>query len=152
MGDKFGKSAGNAVWLSNTKTSPFTFYQFWKRLSDADVEKFLKLFTFEPLGSIKDLMRRHLDKPELRLAQQHLAEQVTLLVHGEEGLRAAEIVTKALYEKDVEALANMRAEEVVNLFDGANLVKILPEPGQCVLDIALKAGCFLTNRKFYSIK
>lgn len=147
MGDKFGKSAGNAIWLSETGTSPFMFYQFWKRLSDIDVEKFLKLFTFETLGFIKDLMRQHREKPELHLAQTYLAEQITLLVHGEDGLRTAEIATKALYEKNVTALSSMKAEEVLGLFHGANLVKILPEPGQSVLDLALKAGCFLTNSK-----
>lgn len=47
MGNKLGKTAGNAVWLSGDKTSPFTFYQFWMRLSDAEAEKMLCLFTFE---------------------------------------------------------------------------------------------------------
>lgn len=81
-GDKFGKSSGNAVWLSDKKTSPFTLYQFYIRSTDADVERFLKLYTFETVGFISDLMRRHTEKPELHLAQKHLAEQVTLLVHG----------------------------------------------------------------------
>lgn len=66
MGDKFGKSAGNAIWLSPDKTSPFTFYQFWMRQPDTEVEKFLKLFTFEPIGKIIDIMRQHFQKPELR--------------------------------------------------------------------------------------
>lgn len=79
MGDKFGKSAGNAVWLSSKKTSPFTFYQFWMRLSDADTEKFLKLFTFDTLGTIKDLMQRHYQRPEERLAQKYLAEKVCVI-------------------------------------------------------------------------
>lgn len=76
MGDKFGKTAGNAVWLSAKKTSPFTFYQFWMRIPDSDCERMLKLFTFEPVGSIKDLMRQHEQKPELRLPQKKLAKQV----------------------------------------------------------------------------
>lgn len=76
MGDKFGKSAGNAVWLSPKRTSPFTFYQFWMRLPDADCERMLKLFTFDTIGSISDLMRQHEQKPDLRLPQKRLAEQV----------------------------------------------------------------------------
>lgn len=76
MGDKFGKSAGNAVWLSAEKTSPFSLYQFWVRQPDSEVEKLLKLFTFEKLGVISDLMRRHREKPELRIPQELLAEQV----------------------------------------------------------------------------
>lgn len=85
IGDKFGKSAGNAVWLCPNKTSPFTFYQFWMRQPDAEVEKMLKLFSFMSLGEIKDLMRQHNEHPELRKPQKELAKQTTLLVHGEEG-------------------------------------------------------------------
>lgn len=66
MGDKFGKSAGNAIWLCPEKTSPFTFYQFWMRQPDSEVAKFLKLFTFDPVGLIKDTMRQHEEKPEHR--------------------------------------------------------------------------------------
>lgn len=76
MGDKFGKSAGNAVWLSPDMTSPFAFYQFWVRLSDAEAEKLLKLFTFCTVGEVEDIMRQHKQKPELRLAQKKLAEEV----------------------------------------------------------------------------
>lgn len=76
MGDKFGKSAGNAVWLSPDKTSPFSLYQFWMRQPDSEVEKLLKLFTFETVGSISDIMRRHQKEPELRIPQITLAEQV----------------------------------------------------------------------------
>lgn len=77
MGDKFGKSAGNAVWLSAEKSSPFSLYQFWVRQPDSEVEKLLKLFTFEKVGVISDLMRRHKEKPELRIPQETLAEQVS---------------------------------------------------------------------------
>ncbi|KAB0794056.1 hypothetical protein PPYR_13676 [Photinus pyralis] len=145
MGDKFGKSAGNAIWLSPEKTSPFTFYQFWIRTPDSSVEKLLKLFTFNSVGTIKDTMRRHLEKPELRLAQKKLAEDVILLVHGKEGLEQAVAASKALYEGNVAALGEMKVEEIVRMFDGASVVQILPEPGQSVLDMAMKAGCFPTS-------
>lgn len=148
MGDKFGKSAGNAVWLSPEQTSPFTFYQFWIRLSDDDAEKMLNLFTFESVGSISDIMRRHKEKPELRLAQNKLAENITLLVHGEKGLETAKAASKALYEGSVAAFGEMTAEEVAQLFKGATIVEILPEPGQSILDLSLKARCFPTNSKF----
>ncbi|KAF2882717.1 hypothetical protein ILUMI_23450 [Ignelater luminosus] len=145
MGDKFGKSAGNAVWLSSEKTSPFTYYQFWIRTTDADVEKFLKLFTFDTVGEISDIMRRHKEKPELRIAQKRLAEQATLLVHGQKGLQQAEITTKALYEGNVAGLGNMKVEEIAQMFQGACIVNMLPEPGQNVLQVAMKAGCFPTS-------
>jgi len=58
-GDKYGKSAKNAVWLNCDRTSPFEFYQFLIRTEDADVEKLLKMFTFHTLGEIDELMRKH---------------------------------------------------------------------------------------------
>jgi tyrosyl-tRNA synthetase len=145
MGDKFGKSAGNAMWLSSNKTSPFLLYQFFVRQVDSEVEKMLQLFTFDTVGSIKDLMRRHREKPELRLPHKRLAEQVVLLVHGEKGVAAALKATEALYEQRVTALGQMNASEVKSLFEGATIVDILPEPGQSVLDLSMKAGCFPTK-------
>ena len=81
-GDKFGKSAGNAIWLRATKTSIFDFYQFWYRTPDNDVEHMLKLFTFESLETICTVMDEHWKSPEKRIAQSKLAETVTMLVHG----------------------------------------------------------------------
>lgn len=83
MGDKFGKSAGNAVWLSAAKTSPFTLYQFWMRLSDKDAEKLLKLFSFLTIGEISEIVKQHYKQPEKRIAQKKLAEivrkQITII-------------------------------------------------------------------------
>ncbi|KAG5889964.1 hypothetical protein JTB14_020252 [Gonioctena quinquepunctata] len=146
MGDKFGKSAGNAVWLSSDKTSSFTFYQFWMRQPDSEVEKFLKLFTFDTVGAISDLMRKHGEKPELHLPQKSLAEQVTLLVHGEEGLKKAKQATEALYEGSITALGHMDAQDVSSLFNGATIVEVLPEAGQNILELAMKVGCFPTKQ------
>jgi len=58
-GQKFGKSAGNAVWLNADSSSPFELYQFFVRCKDSEVERLLKLFTFESVGSIENLMRKH---------------------------------------------------------------------------------------------
>lgn len=58
-GDKYGKSAQNAVWLNSDRTSPFELYQFLLRTEDADVEKLLKMFTFLSLHEISELMRKH---------------------------------------------------------------------------------------------
>lgn len=145
IGDKFGKTAGNAVWLSPEKTSPFTFYQFWMRFPDSECEEMLRLFTFNTVGAISDLMRQHGQKPEMRLPQKQLAEQLTLLVHGEEGLEKARLATEALYGGSVEAIGGLKAEEVADVFKGAEVVELLPEAGQTVMDLALKARCFLTN-------
>lgn len=87
-GDKFGKSAGNAVWLDGNKTSAFALYQFFVRRPDSEVEKLLKLYTFLPLEEINFLMDEHRKSPEKRKAQTILAEDVTLLVHGGKVLKA----------------------------------------------------------------
>ncbi|XP_050298302.1 tyrosine--tRNA ligase, mitochondrial [Anthonomus grandis grandis] len=145
MGDKFGKSAGNAVWLTADKTSPFSLYQFWIRQPDSEIEKMLKLFTFESVGAISDLMRRHSESPESRIPHTVLAEQVTLLVHGPEGLKKAQKASEVLYKGNMKALGYMDISDIVNLFEGATVVEILPEAGQSVLDVSLKAGCFATE-------
>ncbi|KAG4072426.1 hypothetical protein HA402_004358 [Bradysia odoriphaga] len=83
VGDKFGKSAGNAVWLDQDKTSTFSFYQFFMRIADSEVENLLKLLTLLPLKEIDEIMIQHKQLPELRQAKQiKLAQQITLLVHG----------------------------------------------------------------------
>lgn len=84
QGSKFGKSAGNAVWIDAEKTSPFTLYQFFARMADSEVEKLLKLFTFLELSEIEEIVKEHQKKPELREGQTRLAEEVTLLLHGSE--------------------------------------------------------------------
>lgn len=81
-GDKFGKSAGNAVWLDSNKTSPFSFYQYFLRTKDSEIEKLLNYFTFHSVPEIKNIMKRHNEQPEKRIAQTTLAEFLTLLVHG----------------------------------------------------------------------
>ncbi|XP_067632124.1 tyrosine--tRNA ligase, mitochondrial [Eurosta solidaginis] len=141
-GDKFGKSAGNAVWLDEEQTSAFALYQFFVRIPDSAVEKLLHLFTFIPLKEVEQLMVEHRKEPEKRKAQTILAEDVTLLVHGEKGLKQAERVTDALYRGSVDGLGELNYDEVKKVFAGATVVEILLEPGTSILDIAMKAKCF----------
>ncbi|GME64443.1 putative tyrosyl-tRNA mitochondrial precursor (tyrosine--tRNA ligase) protein [Neofusicoccum parvum] len=81
-GEKFGKSAGNAVWLSPELTPSFDLYGFWVRTSDADVERYLKLFTFLPLSTIATVIEEHKIDPSKRLAQHLLAREFIELAHG----------------------------------------------------------------------
>ena len=83
-GAKFGKSAGNAVWLDHSLTSPFDLYGYFVRRPDEDVENLLKLFTFLPLADIQRLMALHGEDVPRRIAQHVLAFEVTSLVHGPE--------------------------------------------------------------------
>ncbi len=96
-GAKFGKSEGNAVWLTAERTSAFDFYQFWLRTEDADVSRYLRLFTFLPLPEIDALVAEHGKSPEKRLAQRKLAEVMTTLVHGCEVTQQAIAASRAIY-------------------------------------------------------
>ncbi|CAG9584475.1 unnamed protein product [Danaus chrysippus] len=144
-GDKFGKSAGNAVWLDATLTSPYSMYQFFIRTKDNDVEKLLKLLTFYSLGEIKDIMYKHTQHPEQRYPQQCLAEQLVTLVHGEEGLERARRATEAIFSKDVKSLVSLTSTELQQVFEGASTVHLLLSPGITVLELGMKAKCFATE-------
>ena len=81
-GAKFGKSAGNAMWLDEFMTSPFDLYGYFMRRPDDELEKLLKLFTFMPLPQIEGIMKEHLADPSKRVANHHLAFEVLSLVYG----------------------------------------------------------------------
>ncbi|KAL9611885.1 MAG: hypothetical protein Q9167_003499 [Letrouitia subvulpina] len=81
-GEKFGKTAGNAIWLDKEMTSAFDLYQFFLRSSDDDVHRYLKLFTFIPLPNISTLMAEHQTNPSKRLAQRTLAREALEVIHG----------------------------------------------------------------------
>lgn len=103
-GTKFGKTETGTVWLDPAKTSPYAFYQFWLNTADADVYKFLRYFTFINVARIAEIEvedRAREGKPEV---QRILAEEVTRLVHGEEGLLAAQRITHALFSDDLSGL------------------------------------------------
>ena len=96
-GEKFGKSEGNAVWLDPEKTSPYALYQYWIRIDDRDVIRYLKNFTSLSLEDISELEHTLVNHPEKREAQRVLAEESTRMIHGEEGLRKAERASQVLF-------------------------------------------------------
>jgi tyrosyl-tRNA synthetase len=96
-GKKFGKSEGNAVWLDDSMTSPYAFYQFWLNVEDADVIDRLKVFTFLTKQEIDDLAQKVQSEPHLREAQRTLALEVTSIVHSKEAALAAIEASKALF-------------------------------------------------------
>ncbi len=99
-GAKFGKSAGNAVWLDAGQTSPYAYYQYWINAADDDVERFLALFTFLSMEEIGQVMAAHAEAPFKREAQRRLAEEATRICHGEEGLAEAVRATEVLFGKE----------------------------------------------------
>jgi tyrosyl-tRNA synthetase len=96
-GKKFGKSEGNAVWLDDSMTSPYAFYQFWLNVEDADVIDRLKVFTFLTKQEIDELAQKVESEPQLREAQRTLALEVTSIVHSRQAAEAAIEASKALF-------------------------------------------------------
>jgi len=105
-GQKFGKTETGAVWLDAAKTTPTQFYQFWINTDDNSVESYLKIFTELSKSEIETIMTEHQRRPEKRLAQTKLAQQVTTLVHGESKAKIAEAVTEIITDKKPVADAN----------------------------------------------
>lgn len=108
-GTKFGKTEGGAIWLDPKKTTPYEFYQFWINTADADVVKYLKIFTFLEKEEIEALALSVEEEAHLRKAQKALAEEMTRLIHGEDALQQALRITQALFSGDVKSLT---AEEI----------------------------------------
>ena len=111
-GTKFGKTESGAVWLDPKKTSPYKFYQFWINTADADVYRFLKFFTFMPLNEIDALAEEDKNSGVAPRAQYVLAEEVTRLVHGEEGLNAAKRITESLFSGRLSDLSQTDLEQL----------------------------------------
>lgn len=111
-GTKFGKTETGTVWLDPAKTSPYAFYQFWINTADADVYKFLRYFTFLPLTDIEQIERADLDTGGRKSAQGLLAREVTDLVHGREGVTAAERITRALFTDGLHELSEGDLEQL----------------------------------------
>jgi tyrosyl-tRNA synthetase len=96
-GSKFGKTAGGSVWLDSEMTSPYAFYQFWINTEDADVEKYLKVFSFKDRTEIIGLIETVKTNPGAREAQRELARELTTLVHGSSECAKVEAASKALF-------------------------------------------------------
>ncbi|GAO49318.1 hypothetical protein SAICODRAFT_67162 [Saitoella complicata NRRL Y-17804] len=96
-GEKFGKSAGNAIWLDPGMTSPYDLWQFFYRTVDQDVESYLRVFTLLPLSKIAAVAEEHRRDPKRRIASTLLAREVTELVHGQEAAKAAEYCKDLLF-------------------------------------------------------
>ncbi|WP_289032431.1 tyrosine--tRNA ligase [uncultured Arsenicicoccus sp.] len=135
-GEKFGKSAGNAVWLDPSMTSPYAFYQYWINVEDASVVKLLKVFTDRTRDEIVGLERQVAEEPFRRTAQRTLAADVTTLVHGPEATAAVQAASEALFGKgDVAALDRQTLLDATAELPGGEL-----SPGDTVVDALVSVG------------
>ena len=95
QGKKMGKTAGNAVWLDPKKTSPYDFYQYWRNVADADVDKCIKMLTFIPIEEILEMEKW--DPSRVNEKKEILAFELTSLVHGKEEAQKAQDAARALF-------------------------------------------------------
>ncbi|QLK61571.1 tyrosine--tRNA ligase [Enterobacteriaceae bacterium Kacie_13] len=121
-GTKFGKTEGGAVWLDPKKTSPYKFYQFWINTADADVYRFLKFFTFMSIEEINALEEEDKNSGKAPRAQYVLAEEVTGMVHGEEGLAAAKRITQSLFSGSLSEMTEVDFGQLAQ--DGLELFEV----------------------------
>ena len=124
-GKKMGKTAGGALWLDSEKTSPYDFYQYWRNVDDADVEKCLALLTFLPMDEVRRLGA--LKDAEINEAKKVLAFEVTKIVHGEEEAKKAKEAAEALFSGQGSA-EDMPTIDVA-LSGGEKLIDVLTQNG-----------------------
>lgn len=111
-GSKFGKTESGTIWLDATKTSPYSFYQFWLNVADADVYKFLRYFTFLSLAEVSDIEIEDKAASGRPKAQGILAREATTLVHGDDGLNAALRITEAMFSGELSDLSEQDFEQL----------------------------------------
>ena len=142
-GGKFGKTEEGTIWLDAAKTSCFAFYQFWINCADADVYKFLRYFTFLSPEEIDEIERADKGQPGKPQAQGILAREVTRLVHGDEGLEAAERITDALFSGELDTLTENDYEQLAQ--DGLPS-SVLGEATISVVDLLTGGDLAPSNR------
>jgi len=141
-GGKFGKTESGNVWLDRRYTSPYKFFQFWLNVSDADAEKYIKIFTDINKEEIDALIAEHTQAPHLRLLQKRLAQEVTIMVHSEEDYHAAVDASNILFGNSTsDALKKLDEETLLAVFDGVPQFKISKEE----LEKGVKAIDLLTD-------
>ncbi len=118
-GGKFGKTESGNVWLDAERTSPYEFYQFWLNASDADAEKYIKIFTLIEKEEIEALTKEHRQEPHLRLLQKRLAREITTMVHSVKEFENAVEASQILFGKGTnESLARLDERTFLSVFSG----------------------------------
>ncbi len=141
-GKKFGKSEGNALWLDKEKTSSYELYQYLINTDDSKVEEYLKVFTFLTPEEIMDIVKRHNENPEERLAQKTLASEMIRDLHGEEELEKAIRESEALFSGNVGELA---AKEIEEVFSGTPISEIKEDLN--IVDLLVNNGVASSKRE-----
>ena len=141
-GNKFGKSEGNALWLDIEKTSSYELYQYLINASDELVEDYLKIFTFFTKEEIENIMKKHLEHPELRTAQKTLGHEIVKDIHGLEEANRAVKISEALFSGNVKDLTE---KEINDVFKGAPSIEI--EGEMTLLDLLVNNNIASSRRE-----
>ena len=132
-GSKFGKSESGNIWLDKNKTSAYKFYQYWINISDEDAKNYIKIFTFLEKNEIEKLIKQHDDNKGLRILQNHLADFLTNLIHGDKELQNSVKASKILFGKSSEDdLKSVDPSTIMEIFEGV--------PKSTISSQKLKAG------------
>ncbi|WP_289713296.1 tyrosine--tRNA ligase [uncultured Muribaculum sp.] len=142
-GGKFGKTESGNIWLNPEYTSPYKFYQFWLNVSDADAERYIKIFTELSRDEIEAIVAEQAKDPGLRPLQKRLAKEVTCMVHSQEAYDAAVEASQILFSKNAaEQLHKIDEATLLDLFEGVDMFKI----SKSDLDGSVKLVDLLTER------
>jgi tyrosyl-tRNA synthetase len=137
-GTKFGKSEQGNVWLDRKRTSPYQFYQYWLNVSDQDAESFIKIFTLLDQATVNTLISEHQEAPHLRVLQQRLAKEITILVHSEEDYENAVAASAIFFGKsttdDLKALPEDVLLEAFAEMPSANYSRAELEQGLSIIE------------------
>lgn len=148
-GTKFGKTEGGNVWLDAKRTSPYKFYQYWFNASDADAEKYIKIFTFLDKDTIDKLIQEHKQAPHLRLLQRKIGEEVTIMTHGKEAYDNAIKASNILFGKSTaDDLKSLDEQTFLDVFEGvpqAEINKKDLEAGIPIVDALNEKSGFLKS-------
>lgn len=149
-GSKFGKSEGGNIWLDAEKTSVYKFYQFWLNTTDADAEKYIKIFTFLDQPTINALIDEHRQAPHLRVLQRRLAEEVTVFVHSKADLDKAIQASNILFgNATADDLKNLDTATFLEVFEGVPQAEVAKSEVYAGVDIVAllneKSGFLKSN-------
>ena len=148
-GTKFGKSEGGNIWLDPKKTSPYKFYQYWLNTSDADAERYIKIFTMLSQEEVADLTKQHQEAPHLRILQRKLAEEITIMVHSKEDLDNAIKASDILFGNSAtEDLKSLNEDLFLEIFEGVPQKEIAKTEaiGANIIDLLSEKSGFLKSK------
>lgn len=142
MGNKFGKSEGNALWLDKDKTSSYKLYQFFTNVEDSMVISYLKIYTFLSKEEIEKLEISNKEHPELREAHKALAREVITFLHGKEEFEKAQRMAESLFQNKFNDLTK---EEIKELFSGNEIKAVTVNTN--ILDLLISIGAATSKRE-----